>query len=982
MNSSYRRARATALAVLLVAGASAADPAGAGPLPRLAVSLREQAGTAAFQHSCSLLRGAAVVVPAGSISTDGDGPSAEDIDGARRLLTALPAGSDVLLHLQIAPGGAASLDEGTLESRLSAAVATLPLAAVRGLVLQVVRPAGDNRLLRFALATLAIKARGANPGLSLTMGFPPGVSTSLVDLARQAAVYADAVVVSYEPGWRDDATWIERSLHKPVVIRLDAGSPQDPQAAARAYLDALIDADDLTIETVWADLGSTDGLASLCSTASRLASALSDAFAATTAAAVPVSIAVDGIVQPAVRAYLDTRSADVSMLMRTQATRERPRTLSFAGRSEKPFEIDCADALDGRPVPSSGVPAPGQAPTRACTVSTSHAFVTVRWAGADERIAEAVNVTGRAELRVEEILARWQQARETERQAFQNAMASCLLSLHFEPVGFGGGFDVALELRHFLDHTGVRDWVQTGFFLNGVRLKSRREFPLPQLEPERVLSQPLQLRLDEQYAYSLAGTDTVGGVLSYVVRIVPKDPNDTLYRGKVWIDGIRFRNVRAELEQRGGRSNVVSHVETQEFEAITDRQGREFTVIRRIYVQEVLNAAGRSFLLEKTFDFSDYLVNTEGFASALAEARASEDPMYRDTATGLRSLRKEGTERVVESSDSKRIRSLVMGAMYDGTFRFPIPIAGLSFVDFDFRQSGNQLSVFFAGPILAANLSRPLNTRLRLGLDVALSAVPQRSRVYAADREVTAENLWKFDEIVGGLASWQPTPTLSLTGSSHLIVSAFRTTSDTDPAFRVPARAFTIEHAAEAKFFSHGYGVTTTILRGDRLGWGQVGYANATQPVVQPAYLKYSAEFGKQGYVGRFTKLGVSLAYYGGDGLDRFSQYRPSFLTRPRIRGIPSGTDAFDDVGIAGVAYGFNVMELVKFEGAYSHAWARNRQESDRFRNFDGVEFNVGTSAPWNMFLQGTISYAVRGNTARYDSRWSVYLLLFKPLRR
>jgi len=82
------------------------------------------------------------------------------------------------------------------------------------------------------------------------------------------------------------------------------------------------------------------------------------------------------------------------------------------------------------------------------------------------------------------------------------------------------------------------------------------------------------------------------------------------------------------------------------------------------------------------------------------------------------------------------------------------------------------------------------------------------------------------------------------------------------------------------------------------------------------------------------------------------------------------------------VSYGFNVAELVKFEGVYNHAWGRNRQESNRFRDFDGLEFDVGTAAPWNMFLQGTISYALRGNLDRYNTRWGVYVLLFKPLHQ
>jgi hypothetical protein len=31
--------------------------------------------------------------------------------------------------------------------------------------------------------------------------------------------------------------------------------------------------------------------------------------------------------------------------------------------------------------------------------------------------------------------------------------------------------------------------------------------------------------------------------------------------------------------------------------------------------------------------------------------------------------------------------------------------------------------------------------------------------------------------------------------------------------------------------------------------------------------------------------------------------------------------------------------------------------------------------------MQGTVSYALDGNIPRYNSRWAVYILIFKPLR-
>jgi len=110
--------------------------------------------------------------------------------------------------------------------------------------------------------------------------------------------------------------------------------------------------------------------------------------------------------------------------------------------------------------------------------------------GGEGRLFEAVNVPGRADLRVEEIIARWQAAREVERRALQNYVALCFLKLHFESNTYGVGFDLAFDLRQFFERSGVNDWIQTGLLVNGVRLKKVQEFPLPQLEPERVVTKP------------------------------------------------------------------------------------------------------------------------------------------------------------------------------------------------------------------------------------------------------------------------------------------------------------------------------------------------------------------------------------------------------------------------------------------------------------------------------------------------------------
>ena len=112
-----------------------------------------------------------------------------------------------------------------------------------------------------------------------------------------------------------------------------------------------------------------------------------------------------------------------------------------------------------------------------------------------------------------------------------------------------------------------------------------------------------------------------------------------------------------------------------------------------IEAEQLLNLAGRNLMLEKTYQFSDYVVNGEHFEAAVLAARDSDSHMYRDTDTGIRHLRKKDGERVLDPERQTRMKSLLTGVIYDGGFEFPVPMFGFSLLDFDFRDRGSQLSV-------------------------------------------------------------------------------------------------------------------------------------------------------------------------------------------------------------------------------------------------------------------------------------------------
>ena len=87
----------------------------------------------------------------------------------------------------------------------------------------------------------------------------------------------------------------------------------------------------------------------------------------------------------------------------------------------------------------------GFAQTCACT--SEYALISIhKQSEADQTLYNTVEVKGGVELRVEEIIARWQQNREAQKQKLENYTASSFMSLHFEIHEPGAGvrcFDAA-----------------------------------------------------------------------------------------------------------------------------------------------------------------------------------------------------------------------------------------------------------------------------------------------------------------------------------------------------------------------------------------------------------------------------------------------------------------------------------------------------------------------------------------------------------
>jgi len=240
--------------------------------------------------------------------------------------------------------------------------------------------------------------------------------------------------------------------------------------------------------------------------------------------------------------------------------------------------------------------------------------------GAAEVFAERSGVSAERPISIEEIIARHQQQQRSQDVLVRNYIAHARMQQHFRPTTTDPGYDVMTENRYFVAGVDV-EWEELSFSVNGSKWGADRPaFPL--LQPEKVLSLPLQLRFDEGYRYRLAGTERVDQYDCYVVRFDPVRRDSALYQGTVWIDKKTFARVRVQAVQGGLSAPVVSNEEIQQYSAVVIGNQPVF-LFSGLSARQIVLIAGRNLLVEKTVSFSGFRVNDAEFDRQRASARES-----------------------------------------------------------------------------------------------------------------------------------------------------------------------------------------------------------------------------------------------------------------------------------------------------------------------------------------------------------------------
>jgi hypothetical protein len=608
-------------------------------------------------------------------------------------------------------------------------------------------------------------------------------------------------------------------------------------------------------------------------------------------------------------------------------------------------------------------------------------------------IEDKVEIADERQMPVEEILRRLQAFEDDQARKVQHYQATNTLHLRFRIGNGAESVDVAFEGPFFFRRKEGFDWVWQDLYVNGVRWRGKTLPEIPLVQPEKAAVLPLEINFTKEYSYRLRGQDVVDGRSCWVVDFEPIDakPGSGLYQGTVWVDRELYARVRTRASQVGLQGEVISSEETMIFSPV-DANGQPAPWAASSYIlplrnvgQQILSLLNSSTQVERETVLTHVRINAEDFDGQRETARASDATMVRDTAQGLRYLEKtESGERVVKEDIDKNRFFLLGGVFYDESLDFPLPLAGVNYLDLDFRGRGDQLNIFFAGVFLTANYADPrfLGSKWDAGVNVFGFFIPTGDDFFVDGREDPRQEIESSRGSVGFYLGRPLGKFTKLDFSYGAGFRGFQRADDTAEAFVLPEDTLTHSFETELTYSRSGWRLAAQGSIHRRADWGFWGLpGNTAFDPAQEEYTRWQASVAKKFWMPKFMQFGIELEYMGGQDLDRFSKYDFGPFGDADVAGYRGGLVLAEEAKGLHLSYGVNIGNLFQVEIDGDAVWA-----SDEISGLDdellaGVGLEGTVMGPWQTLVNFEIGKAVAGPDDGFSAR-VVFLKLFNDRKK
>jgi len=838
------------------------------------------------------------------------------------------------------------------------------------------------------LAAVQIRSVDAD-ALILQGGIPAGESDWQARvLTAGAAPYVDGIALDGPPAQDDEAfrsavqrmaAIIEREKPSATVLVGPIRLPPDPAAATSQSMDAVLRSLGTSIQvTVFA--GDAAALGATLAAAARLTDVIAGDLVA-----------------------LDERTADLRILQGTSNVTPviaHRLVYSLTGFSTylvywgkpngPPLDVEITVANVTTPMVRDPMTGATQTPARMqkgpqdnrlrmALPAADHPLIVDFNFGNSSSFGAGVDVRTEALPRVEEIVFRHQQAQAAQDAALRNYIAHVRIEQHFHPSPADPAYNLITENRLFSE-PGVVEWEELSFELNGAKWTTNRP-SLPLVQAEKVLSLPLDLRLNQDYTYRLSGVETVGERAAFVVRFDPADPAHALYRGTVWIDRSTYARLKVQAVETKLSGPVVSNDETQLFEPSGNIDGRTVWLLNHLISKQIFLIAGRSVLIEREVRLSDFVLNASDFDRERSAARASNQIMYRDTNEGVRYLVKQGDTRVVSNQLTTSARAFVLGADIDPSFDTPLPIGGLNILDFNFLNRNLQLALLYGGVIVFGNVQHAnlWGGKFDASVDFSGLALKANDDVFDAQGKRNGERVNRIPLGAGANLGYQFTPFQKVSGHYEFKYDAYFRDATTAASFVIPSSTATNGEGAGYEYRRRGYSLLANVATYRRSTWNPWGASGDGFDAGDRTYTKYDLGLSKDFTFNTFHTIHLNGTYFGGQRLDRFSTYQFGLFDATRMHGVPSAV-RFGELGMLRGSYSFNLFDQYRLDLFLDHAGGRDPQTDNLWRQVTGTGIRLNLRTPRNTILQVDFGKSILPDVYRGAGSTVLQVLLLKPL--
>ena len=593
-----------------------------------------------------------------------------------------------------------------------------------------------------------------------------------------------------------------------------------------------------------------------------------------------------------------------------------------------------------------------------------------------EGVEEALTVEDARQVPVEEILRRLQAFEDAQRRRITSYAATNTSHLRFQ-AGTGAQTVEATFRGPFFFRQGEGfDWVWQELLINGVKWRSKTIPEIPLIQPEKAATLPVEITFGKEYRYRLRGTATVEGRDCWVVEFEPAvavEPGRSLYQGTLWVDRELYARVRTRAVQLGlTEGEVLSNEESITFSPVdADGQpapwaGTSYFLPLRLVGQQIWSVLSATTVVERELLLSDVRINPADFDEQQQAALDSPFTMVRDTERGLRYLvpDEETGERVIKEKLDPNRKFLVAGVFYDDSQDFPIPLAGINWLSFDWRGTGTQANIFFAGALATVAVTNPnfMGSRMDLGFDAFGLAIAGSDEVFRGDEQLVGETIKVTNPNIDIKLGRPIGNFVKLDLQYQLGYQKFTRDDDTAADFVTPSDNLNHTFRVAARYNRRGWRAQlrgSHTIRGDWQPWGLPG--NPGYDPEHEEYSKWAVALGKTWHLPKFLKFGAELEYLDGSDLDRFSKYDFGFFSDVTVHGYQTGKVRAEEALAAHLTYGFDVGGVFRLDLVGDAAWATDEASGLDNELLAGVGLVGTVIGPWKTVINVDVGFAVDG---------------------